>query len=69
MDDNLAIALVFNTNKQMHINFEMTFVLYSQNQEQWAVFRVLGPDLIIENALNNLEKWPKNQENIYLKKE
>jgi hypothetical protein len=42
LDDNLAIALVFNTNKQMHINFEMTFVLYSENQEQWAVFRVLG---------------------------
>ena len=42
MDDNLTIALVFNTNKQMYINFEMTFVLYSENQEQWAVFRVLG---------------------------
>ena len=33
------------------------------------MFRVLGPDLIIENALKNLEKWPKNQENICLKKE
>ena len=32
------------------------------------MFRVLGPDLIIENALKNLEKWPKNQENIYLKR-
>ena len=68
LDDNLAIALVFNTNKQMHINVEMTFVLYSENQEHWAVFRVLGLDLIIENALKNLEKWPKNQENIYLRK-
>ena len=33
------------------------------------MFRVLGPDLIIENALKNLEKWPKNQKNIYLIKE
>ena len=30
-----------------------------------AVFRVLNADLIIENALNNMEKWPKNQENMY----
>ena len=66
----------------MYINFEMTFFLYSENQEQWmkslekigsslsweTVFRVLGPDLIIENALKNLEKWSKNQENIYIKK-
>ena len=28
------------------------------------MFRVLGPDLIIENALKNLEKWSKNLENI-----
>ena len=34
LDDNLAIALAFNTDKQMYINFEMTFVLYSENQEQ-----------------------------------
>ena len=34
LDDNLAIALVFNTDKQMYIYFEMTFVLYSENQEQ-----------------------------------
>ena len=32
------------------------------------MFRVLGPDLIIESALKNLEQWPKNQENIYSKK-
>ena len=32
------------------------------------MFRVLGPDLIIESALKNLEKRPKNQENIYSKK-
>ena len=30
-----------------------------------AVFRVLGSNLIIENALNNMEKWPKDQENMY----
>ena len=34
LDDNLAIALVFNTNKGMYINFEITFVLYSENHEQ-----------------------------------
>ena len=33
------------------------------------MFRVLGPDLIIENTLKNLDKWPKNQENICFKKE
>ena len=32
------------------------------------MFRVLGPDLIIENALKNLEKWPKNQKKYILKK-
>ena len=35
LDDNLAIALVFNTDKQMYIDFEMTFLLHSENQEQW----------------------------------
>ena len=34
LDDNLAIALVFNIDKQMYINFEMIFALYSENQEQ-----------------------------------
>ena len=33
------------------------------------MFRVLGSDLIIENVLKNLEKWPKNEENMYLKRE
>ena len=80
MDDNLAITLVFNTDQQMYISFEMTFFLYSGDQEQWIkslekisrkqvvhcpVVRVLGPDIIIENGLKFLEKWPKNQENMY----
>ena len=30
-----------------------------------AVFRVLGSDLIIENALKNIEKWPENQKNMH----
>ena len=33
------------------------------------MFRDLGSDLIIENALKNLIKWPKNEENMYSKKE
>ena len=33
MDDNLAIALVFNTDKQMYINFEKIFFLFSENQK------------------------------------
>ena len=33
-----------------------------------AVFRVLGSDLIIENALNNMEKWPKKSRKYVLKK-